>query len=119
MEGGDAMFNLMTQQRIRWENHDFRRTGGVSENNRAAGFLPAFCDLETGRTEPSRLADGMLAPIHLLSGVPAEWVVTRDAAGGVSTVKSSILAGFLRDGRFYTREEAARACRHVRHDRSG
>jgi hypothetical protein len=54
----------------------------------------------------------MLAPIHLLSGLPPEWVVTRDAAGGVSAVKPSIVAGFLRDGRFYTREEAARACRH-------
>jgi hypothetical protein len=54
----------------------------------------------------------MLAPIHLLCGLPAEWVVSRDAAGGVSAVKPSIVAGFLRDGRFYTREEAARACRH-------
>jgi hypothetical protein len=106
------MFNLMTQQRIRRENLDFQGTGGLSENNHASGFLPAFCDSETGRTELSRLADGMLAPIHLLSGLPPEWVVTRDAAGGVSAVKPSIVAGFLRDGRFYTREEAARACRH-------
>jgi hypothetical protein len=106
------MFNLMTQQRIRRENLDFRGTGGLSENNRTAGFLPAFCDTETGRTEPSRLADGMLAPIHLLCGVPSEWVVTRDATGTVSAVKPSIVAGFLQDGRFYTREEAARACRH-------
>jgi hypothetical protein len=37
------MFNLMTQQCIRRDNHDFRGTGGLSENNRAAGFLPAFC----------------------------------------------------------------------------
>jgi hypothetical protein len=112
-----AMFNLMTQQRIRRENYDFRGSGGLSQNNRAAGFLPAFCDMETGRTELSRLADGMLAPIHLLCGLPEDWVVTRDATGCVSAVKGSIVAGFLRDGRFYTREEAAQV--HERHARAG
>jgi hypothetical protein len=89
------MFNLMTQQRLRRENRDFRGTGGLSQDNRAAGFIPAFCDMETGRTELSRLADGMLAPIHLLCGLPAEWVVSRDTAGAVSAVKPSIVAGFV------------------------
>jgi hypothetical protein len=54
----------------------------------------------------------MLAPIHLLCGLPDEWVVTRDSAGCVSSVKASVVAGFLRDGRFYTRQQAAQACAH-------
>jgi hypothetical protein len=43
------MFNLMTQQRIRRDNHDFRGTGGLSENNRAAGFSRLSVDT-AGRT---------------------------------------------------------------------
>jgi hypothetical protein len=103
------MLSLMTRRRIDQENQKFRDTGGVSRNNRGAGFHPAFCDMSTGRTELSRLAGGVPAPIHVLCGVPEEWVVARDAAGAVSAVKTSVVAGFLRDGRFYTREEAARA----------
>jgi hypothetical protein len=106
------MHTLMTRRRIRDENRAFRGTCGISQNNHSAGFLPAFCDLETGRTQLSRCAGGTPAPIHLLCGLPDEWVVARDAAGGVAAVKASVVAGFLRDGRFYTREEAARACAH-------
>jgi len=106
------MATSMTSQRIRRENRCFRGTGGVSANNRASGFLPAFCDLETGRTELSRLPGGVPAPIHLLGGLPDEWAVGRDPTGGILAVKASVVAGFLRDGRFYSREEAARACAH-------
>jgi hypothetical protein len=105
------MSDGMTPQRMRSDNRLFRGTGGLSRNNRRAGFVPAFRDTATGRTEPSRRADGLPAPIHLLCGLPDEWVVSRSPAGGVARVKGSVEAGFLRDGRFYTREEAARACR--------
>jgi len=106
------MTTSMTSQRIRRENRLFRRTGGVSANNRSAGFVPAFCDRETGRTELSRLPGGLPAPMHLLSGLPEEWVVRRDAGGGILAVKATIIAGFVREGRFYSREEAAQACAH-------
>ncbi|MCG6861745.1 MAG: hypothetical protein LJE70_10775 [Chromatiaceae bacterium] len=99
----------MTIQGIRRDNERFSGTGGVSENNRGTGFLPAFCDAETGRTELSRLPGGVPAPIHMLGGLPAEWVVRRDASGGVLAVKNTVVAGFLLDGRFYSREEAALA----------
>jgi hypothetical protein len=104
------MATSMTSQRIRRENRLFRGTGGISQNNRAGGFVPAFCDTETGRTEISRFASGIPASIHLLCGLPNEWVVSRDAGGGVAAVKASVISGFLRDGRFYSREEAARTC---------
>jgi len=100
----------MTIQGIRRDNKRFSGTGGLSENNRGIGFVPAFCDAETGRTELSRLPGGVPAPIHLLGGLPAEWVVRRDASGGILAVKATVVAGFVRDGRFYSREEAAQAC---------
>jgi hypothetical protein len=70
------MATLMSSQRIRRENRRFRGTSGLSENNRGSGFVPAFCDQETGRTELSRLPGGPPAPIHLLGDLPADWVVS-------------------------------------------
>jgi len=102
----------MSSQRIRDENRKFAGTGGVSQNNRGYGFVPAFCDLQTGRAEVSRFASGLPAPVHLLCGLPSEWIVARDRSGTVTAVKPSVVAGFLRNGRFFTREEAAKALLH-------
>ena len=74
-----------------------------------AGFIPAFCDTATGRVEPSRLADGSPAPMHLLAGLPEEWIVARGDGNQVVAVKATVIAGFLRAGAFYTRAEAAQA----------
>jgi hypothetical protein len=103
------MVQAMSSERLRLENEHYHNTAGVSSGNRQVGFLPAFCDLETGRTELSRFARGGLAPLHLLNGLPKEWIRKRDACGNVLAVKASVIAGFLRDGCFYTRDEAARA----------
>jgi hypothetical protein len=105
------MSTLMTSRQIHKENKRFVKTGGVSQNNRGVGFAPAFRDVETGRTELSRLAGGMPAPVHLLGGVPDEWVVSRSVSGAVLAIKATVVAGFLRDGHFYTRDDAARACK--------
>ena len=61
------------------------------------------------RSEPSRRADGTLASLHLLAGLPREWVVTRGEGDEVLAVKPTVIAGFLRAGAFYTRAQAARA----------
>jgi hypothetical protein len=90
------------------QNAAFRATGGVSCNNRAAGFLPAYCNLSTGEAVVSQFADGRPSPVHLLDGLPAAWVAARDAAGHVREALPSVVAGFIRDGAFYTREAAAR-----------
>jgi len=88
----------------------FQRTGGVSPENRSWDFCPAFYDTRSQRAEVARFRDGTPAPCHLLDGVPNDWVTERDRSGRVVAVRPSIIAGFLRDGRFYTREEAARIC---------
>jgi hypothetical protein len=100
---------FMTPGRIKAQNRRFKGSGGVSQENRGGGFLPAFADTATGATYPSRFADGRPAPIHLLDGLPDEWVVARSANGRVTAVKDSVVAGFLRAGRFYTRAQAAEA----------
>jgi hypothetical protein len=103
------MNRLMTGDSLRKENLAYDGTGGVSGGNRTAGFIPAFRDTATGRVEPSRLADGTLAPMHLLAGLPREWVVTQGEGNEVLAVKATVVAGFLHAGAFYTRDQAARA----------
>jgi hypothetical protein len=102
------MNRLMTSKRLRKENHDFDGAGGVSACNHDAGFIPAFCDTATGRVEPSRCMDGSIAPVHLLTGLPREWVVVWGEGNEVLAVKETVIAGFLRTGVFFTRDQAAR-----------
>ena len=103
------MNRLLTSECLRKENLAYDGTGGVSAGNRTTGFIPAFRDNATGRVEPSRLADGALAPMHLLAGLPREWMVTRGDSNEVLAVKATVVAGFLHAGSFYTRDQAARA----------
>ncbi len=91
------------------ENLQFRGTGGVSAENADRGFRPAFCDTQTSRVYPSRFADGRAAPFHILDGLPDEVVAMRDAAGRVLKLKESLVSGFVRMGRFFTRDEASAA----------
>ena len=90
------------------ENRAFRGTGGVSEENGAYGFTPAFCDLDTGDVYLSCYADGRPAPVHLYEGLPSALVAHDDTGEKPKALKSSVVAGFVRGQRFYTRDEAAR-----------
>lgn len=92
---------------IEQENVEFKDTGGVSQNNASLGFLPAFQDSSDNRVEVSRFKDGRLAPFHTLDGMPDEWVVRRDINGRVVEIRNTIISGFVRFGRFFSRQEAA------------
>jgi len=98
---------LVTAQTLRADNRIFAGTGGVSRNNGAQGFQPGFYDTESGQVAISCFADGRPAPIHVLEGVPADWVMARNSGGGILSVKTSVVSGFIRAGRFYSRAEAA------------
>ena len=100
------MNQAITENVLRRENRLFRGRGGVSEENRSLGFQPAFLDADTGRVYASRYANGLPAPFHLLDGLPDEVVLTRHSTGRVAAVKQSVSSGFVRDGRFFTREQA-------------
>jgi hypothetical protein len=111
----DRLRNLrdtLSEQLLKTHNTLFHGTAGVSRNNGALGFVPAFLDLRTGRAEISRFADGRPAAMHIIDGLPDEWVAQRDADGRVLNTHPGIVAGFLRDERFYTRKQAAQAASH-------
>jgi hypothetical protein len=89
------------------ENRAYFGSGGRSQENRSYGFRPAFMDTQTRAVYASCFADGRPAPFHLLDGLPDEVVVDRQPCGRVVAIKESVVSGFLLDGRFLTRDEAA------------
>ena len=97
----------LTPSGIEAQNRYFRGTGGVSRHNRQKGFSPGFLDSETGCMYPAKFSDGHLAPCHILDGLPATLILRRAATGLVLEVSNFVVAGFLRRGRFYSRQQAA------------
>jgi hypothetical protein len=82
------------------------------------GFRPAFLDFATMQIHPARFADGRPAPCHLLDGLPDEAVVERLPSGRVARAKATLICGYERNGFFYTRSSAERACREWREART-
>lgn len=103
------MAQTMTSTTLETENRQYTNTGGVSCENWDLGFIPGFLDQETGLIYLSCWTDGNIAPMHLLDGLPEHLVLDRHPSGRVSTIKGSVIAGFIRDGHFYTRKQAANA----------
>jgi hypothetical protein len=99
----------MSDTRLRIENLLHHGSGGRSQENRGLGFRPAFFDFATCRTYLSCYANGLSAPIHVLDGLPDEVVARRGPSGRVVLTKPTLVAGFVREGFFYTRRTAARA----------
>ena len=97
------------EKRLARDNELYRGTGGRSDENRDYGFRPAFFDYASQTVYLSRFADGKLAPMHILDGLPEEVVVDRTPTGRVLRTRASLVAGFERNGMFYTRKAAARA----------
>ncbi len=100
---------ILSEQLLRNQNIGFSGTTGISEHNRRLGFAPAFLDTRSGECVVSCFTDGRPAPIHMLDGLPKQWITALDDNGHVTAVRESVIAGFIRAGCFYTREEAARA----------
>lgn len=104
----------MNEETLRLENAAHLGSGGRSEENSGLGFEPAFYDFATQKVYRSCFADGRPAPFHVLDGLPEEVVVDRIASGRVTSVKATIICGFVRNGFFFTRTAAARAAREWR-----
>jgi len=91
------------------ENQQFARTCGLSANNANQDFIPAFRNEETGEVALARFADGRVAPMHLIINLPEDWATARNARGQISAVLDCVIAGFVQEGQFFTRAEAAAA----------
>jgi hypothetical protein len=101
------MTYALCHEALQRENRHFLHSGGRSEENRSLGFAPAFMDVESGTVYRACFRDGSPAPFHLLDGLPDEVVARRETSGRVASLKPSIISGFVRKGRFFTRSQAA------------
>jgi hypothetical protein len=101
------MKSMLTSDDVVQQSLAYRGTGGVSAENSEFGFRPAFFDRDSGRIHLSCNANGTPAPFHIFDGLPLECIVKRDNDGRPCAVKVSIVVGFVRDGYFFTREQAA------------
>ena len=97
----------MKKDLLNEQNAYYKGTLGVSNNCAELGYLPAFKDTISGQIHLSLYADGRLAPIHVLDGLPREWIEKRDSSQRAIQVKDSVVAGFVRNGVFFTREQLA------------
>ncbi len=97
----------LSSKALRQENLAYIGTGARSQENRSLGFVPAFHDCISHKTAIARFSNGKPAPLHILDGLPKDWIVRQDRSGKVTAIKSSIVSGFARAGVFYTREQAA------------
>jgi hypothetical protein len=103
------MTRLLTKSTLERENLASSGTPGVSQENCCYGFTPAFLDTETGQVEISCFPNGRPAPMHVIEGLPDNWIVERDLSSRATAIKQSVVSGFVRDGRFYTRSQATEA----------
>jgi len=71
------------------------------------GFKPAFLHRETGQIEIARMSNGQPAPVHIISWLPAEWATSFNEDGTVKSISPQIIAGFVCNNDFYTREQLA------------
>ncbi|MCP5137852.1 MAG: hypothetical protein H6981_13755 [Gammaproteobacteria bacterium] len=103
------MDTVTSNDSLKQQNRRFANTGGISQRNRGQGFLPAFRDEQSGAVYLSRTRDGNVAPVHMIEGLPDHLVMSRDRCGRAIRLVASVIAGFVRGDRFYTRQEAADA----------
>lgn len=101
------MPNALSNNELKFQNIVWRGTGALSAENRDLGFIPAFLDTERKEIHLSRHPNGELATIHILDGLPKHLLSTNDTSATRCKTKNCVIAGFLHDGKFYTREEAA------------
>lgn len=101
------MSRPLTQDRVKEESADFLGTCGESATATQSHFQPAFQNPADGCVVAARFPSGAVAPMHLICGLPKTWGRKFDQQGNVVELIDGIVAGFVRAGSFYTREEAA------------
>ena len=99
------MKRILTSYDVNQQSMAYRGTGGVSAENSAYGYSPAFFDRDNGQIYLSRDVVGKVVPFHQFDGLPEECIVERDLQGKPCAVKGTLVVGFVKDGHFFTREQ--------------
>jgi hypothetical protein len=105
------MAQTLTPDSLKRTSHAFmrERVRRTSEENQALGFTPGFRDEETGAVYISCWSDGTPGSLSTLStACPIISILARGPSVAESPPsRPASIAGFVRWGLFYTREQAA------------
>lgn len=96
---------LMSQSLIAQQQGAYDQLGGAIFTDVSFGFMPAFKDLKTEEIHLSVYHSGELAVVHVLDNLPQNWVDEWGEDGHAISLKHGIIAGFMRNGDFYTLSE--------------
>jgi len=83
----------------------YNQFNGVVFSDISFGFMPAFKNLKTQQLHLSKDQNGELSVMHLFDGLPECWIQEKDGQGIALSLKSEIIAGFMRNAEFYTLSE--------------
>jgi len=83
----------------------YNQFNGVVFSDISFGFMPAFKNLKTQQLHLSKDQNGELSVMHLFDGLPESWIQEKDGQGIALSLKSEIIAGFMRNAEFYTLSE--------------
>jgi len=96
---------VLSQQQMLESVQSHNPLNGAVFSDISFGFMPAFKNLDDEQVHLSKDHHGELSVMHLLDGLPESWIKEKDARGAALTLKSEIIAGFLRNAQFYTLSE--------------
>ncbi len=89
----------------------YHQFNGLIFSDISFGFMPAFKNLKDQQIHLSRDQNGNISVMHLFDGLPESWIKEKDEQGGALTLKSEIIAGFMRNADFYTLSEIVNTIR--------
>jgi len=95
----------MTQQQAVEQQGAYYKFNGAVFSDVSFGLMPAFKNIKTEQIHLSTDMHGQLSVMHILDGLPDYWVKEKDEKGRAITLKSEIIAGFMRNADFYTLSE--------------
>lgn len=83
----------------------YNQFNGAIFSDVSFGFMPAFKNQKDQQIHLSQDGSGELSVMHLFDGLPDHWVLEKDKQGNAISLKSEIIAGFMRNAQFYTLSE--------------
>lgn len=101
----------ITHQQAVQQQGTYYRFNGAVFSDVSFGFMPAFKNIKNQEVHLSTDVDGELSVMHILDGLPESWIEEKDEQGKALTLKSEIIAGFMRNADFYTLNEIIQSVR--------
>ena len=83
----------------------YYKFNGLVFSDISFGFMPAFKNLKDQTIHLSVDQNGELSVMHLFDGLPDSWIKEKDDQGIALTLKNEVIAGFMRNAKFYTLSE--------------